>query len=214
MDGETFPWCNMSRNKGFTLLEVLIALGLLAILSAALYGTWFSLVRGRDAAMTAMEGRRELRDTLDMLQREIASAFIVTDIRSTTTPQLSFSIEDYDSFGNPASNLTFFTISPPLSGNQALSDQTKVKYFPIKRDGRLTLAKQVKDLHMEGETAPYPQMDSIESFLVEWSNDGTEWKKHYQTPSALPKHVRVTISVKEGNQTVAFTTVASPMRTQ
>jgi len=61
---------NISPNKGFTLLELLIALALLAILSAALYGTYFSLMRGREVATAGMESRRELRVTLDMLRRE------------------------------------------------------------------------------------------------------------------------------------------------
>ena len=61
--------------KGFTLIEVLVAMVLLVILSGALYGTFFSLTRGRDAATAGMEARREVRSTLDMLRREISSRF-------------------------------------------------------------------------------------------------------------------------------------------
>ena len=40
----------MSRNSGFTLLELLVALALMALLAAALYGSYFALVAGRDRA--------------------------------------------------------------------------------------------------------------------------------------------------------------------
>ena len=46
----TQPWRKRTvSNKGFTLLEVLVALALLGILCASLYGTYFSLMRGREA---------------------------------------------------------------------------------------------------------------------------------------------------------------------
>ena len=77
-NGESLPSSNTWRNKGFTLLEVLVALLLLVILSGALYGTYFSLMRGRETAMAKMDARRELSVTLDQLRRELSAAFYNT----------------------------------------------------------------------------------------------------------------------------------------
>lgn len=197
--------------SGFTLLEVLIALGLLAILSAALYGTFFTVMRGRDAATAAMAERRELRNTLDMLRREL-SASIYKSTVSDPKKRYHFVVEDRDFFGKPASTLNFTTIAPPRSGNQALSDQMEVRYQPVDKDGKMVLARQVKDVYMEGDSLPYPQMEQIEGFLVECTADGTKWVRTWDTAlnPRLPKAVKVTISVREGNATVPFTTIATP----
>jgi prepilin-type N-terminal cleavage/methylation domain-containing protein len=73
--GDSLPLSSIcNNNKGFTLLEVLVAMALLVILSAALYGTFFSLMRGRETAVAKMEARRELSATLDQLRRELSAA--------------------------------------------------------------------------------------------------------------------------------------------
>ncbi len=59
---------------GFTLLEVMIAVVLLGILAAALYGSYFTVLKARERSAQGMEERRELGNTLDLLRREIDAA--------------------------------------------------------------------------------------------------------------------------------------------
>ncbi|SNB47415.1 type II secretion system protein GspJ [Geobacter sp. DSM 9736] len=200
-------------DRGFTLLEVLLALGLLAILSTALYGTWFSVMRGKESATARMEADRELRATLDQLRRELSAA--VYD-KAKANPRLHFVVEDRDFFGKPASILNFTTIIPPKEGAEQVSDQAEVRYRPIERDGKITLARQVKDLYHEEDPLLYPQMEELEGFLVECSPDGSKWVRVWDTAqnSNLPKAIRVTITIKEGEGTVNFSTIASPRRFQ
>src|SRR5512137_2134845 len=104
--------------RGFTLLEVLIALALLGVIAAALYGTFFSLVRARDTAATSIEATRELRTTLDLLRREVTAAFW-----NAGNPRLRFVVEDRDVFGKPASVLTFTAVAPPRVDGLPVTDQ-------------------------------------------------------------------------------------------
>lgn len=195
-----------SFSRGFTLLEVLIALALLAILSGALYGTFFSLTRGRDAASNSMEGRRELRGTLDMLRRELSAAFY-----NRGNKRLHFVVEDRDVFGKPASTLAFTTVAPPRSDDLRSSDVVEVKYRAADRERRLTLTRQAKDVYLTGEALPYPQMEELEGFLVECF-DGGKWVRSWDTTlnPGLPKAVKVTLIIKEGEKSVGFSTVATP----
>jgi general secretion pathway protein J len=194
------------REGGFTLLELLVAMVLLVIVVGALYSTYFTLMQGRDRAVAGMESRRELRGTLDLLRREISSA-----IYASGDKRLRFIVEDRDSFGKPASNLDFTTLSPPRSGSQPQSDQEEVAYRSVVEDGKLTLMRQSKDIFLTSDPVPYPQVEELEGFLVECLSGGT-WIKSWDTElnHSLPKSVRITIRVKEGDKTVDYVTIASP----
>lgn len=179
-----------------------MALALLVILSVALYGTYFSLMRGREMAVVKMEARRELSTTLDQLNRELSAAFY-----NTNNKRLHFVVEDRDFFGKPASTLDFTFIAPPVGGTFPASDQVRAIYTAGEKDKKLTLARQAQDLYMKVDSLPYPQMMVLEGFLVE-CYDGNEWVRTWDTVlnSSLPKAVRVTLMVKEGEKTVNFST--------
>jgi general secretion pathway protein J len=187
----------------------MVALTLLVILSGALYGTYFSLMRGRDMAVEKMDERRELSATLDQLRRELSSSFYNgQDKRS------HFVVEDRDYFGKPASTLDFTMISPPRSDSIPASDQAQVIYRGVEKEKKLVLARQEKELFAVAEPLPYPQMRELEGFLVECSADGEKWVRTWNTdPTAngrLPKYIRVTLSVKEGEEKANFSTIARP----
>ncbi len=207
-------------SRGFTLLEVLVALALLAIISAALYGTYFSLMRGRDSAQTRMTERRELSTTLDQLRRELDAVYFTTQPLGSSLPaagdqqsmQLRFVVEDRDYFGKPASALDFTALVPPRSGNIPASDQVRIRYRIVEKDGKLSMMRLEKDRYVTADPLPYPQLEELEGFLAECSTDGTQWVKTWDTAinHGLPKYVRVTIRVKEGEKTVALSAIATP----
>lgn len=199
------PSSNTWQNRGFTLLEVLVALLLLVILSGALYGTYFSLMRGRETAVAKMDGRRELSTTLDQLRRELSAAYF-----NTANTRLRFVVEDRDFFGKPASTLDFTAIAPPRSDQLTASDQVRLTYKAMEKEQKLLLARQARDLYVTVDPLPYPQMEELEGFLVE-CYDGTKWVKSWDTKlnaGQLPKFVRVTIMVKEGEKSVGFSAIA------
>ena len=185
-----------------------MALALLVILSAALYETYFSFTNGAERATKAVEARRQLRQTLDVLRRELAGA-----LYRPGNKRFTFVVEDRDSFGRPASNLTFATTAPPRSDDVRVSDQELVAYQVVEKDGKLALRKGMKDLYLQGEATPYPQMDEIAGFLVE-CYDGSKWVRSWDTAlnAGLPRQVRVTIRMKSGAETAEYSATAAPRR--
>jgi general secretion pathway protein J len=194
------------RQGGFTLLELLLALSLLVILSGALYGSYFALIKGREQAVEGMENRRELRVTLDLLRRELSAT-----LYNKNDKKLHFIVEDRDLFGKPASTVAFSSIAPPDSSGRTVSDQLDIKYKVLESSGKMLLTRQAKDIHFPAEAILYPQMESLEGFLVE-CQIGDKWVKSWDTAInlGLPAAVRVTIRVREGEKTFEYSTVATP----
>ncbi len=196
----------ISRNRGFTLLEVLIALLLMVIISGALYGTYFAIMKSRDRATAGMEPLRDVRATLDTLRREIASAFY-----SKSNKRLHFVVEDRDIFGRPSSTLDFTTATTPLTGSASSSDIIEVRYEPVEKNGKVRLTRAEKDVYLDIDPQAYPQIDEIRGFLVE-CYDGSAWVKSWDTAlnNGLPQAVRVTITIRDGEGTSDFSAIAVP----
>lgn len=188
-----------------------MAMALLVILTGALYGTYFSVMNGREAAVSGMEARRELRTTLDMLRREIASTYF-NKFNQAKKKQF-FVVEDRDFFGKPASTISFTAIAPPSSDSQSGSDLVELKYQPIEKDNKIVLTRQAKDFYLDVKPYPYPQMEELEGFLVECQEVGGKWVRSWDTAlnnNRLPESVRITLRVKEGDKVAEYTATASP----
>ncbi len=202
----------MSHNKGlsgpegFTLLEVLIALMLMVILSGALYGTYFAIMKSRDRATTRLEPLRDVRATLDTLRREIAAAFY-----NTKNKRLHFVVEDRDVFGKPSSTLDFTAVTTPLTGSVPSSDLIALRYKPEEKEGKLLVTREERDIYLDTGPRPYPQIEDVQGFLVECYN-GSGWVKNWDTAlnNGLPQAVRVTITIQDGEKTSAFSIVTVP----
>lgn len=200
--------CAISRNNGFTLLEVLIAVVLLGILSGALYGSYFGVVRARERAAAGMESRRELGATLDLIRREVSSAMY-----SRNDKRLRFVVEDRDNFGAPSSTLELTTLAPPADSSRSESGIVTVRYLMAEKDKKRTLTRQERDLVFTGPAVipAYPQMERISAFLVE-CYDGSKWVKSWDTAinGTMPKSLRVTVQIEEEGRPVEFSMLAIP----
>lgn len=204
MAGAGVPW----RRAGFTLLELLIALVLLAVLTTALYASFFTVVKARERAAEGMEARRELGATLDLLRREIAAALI-----SGSDKRLHFVVKDRDNFAKPASILELTTLALPQT-TQVIRESgiRTVRYEMLEKKGQSILTRREQDLFFDLQNVrPYPQMERISGFLVE-CYDGTKWLKSWDSSlnNGLPSMVRVTVQFEEQGRTEEFSVLATP----
>ena len=195
-----------TSRRGFTLLELLVALALLVIIASAVYGSYFTVIRGRNDAVAGMEALRETTATLALLRKEISSA-----LYRNGDKKLSFVVEDRDQFGKPASNLTLSTLGMTRSGDTPSSDLRVVSYRMREKEGKLLLARAEKELFLDLEPQQYPQMEDLEGFLVECQDNG-KWVRSWDTAlnGKLPEAVRITLSVKNGDKTISYRAFVRP----
>jgi general secretion pathway protein J len=186
---------------------LLIALVLLVLLSGALYGTFFSVLRGSDAARERTEQIRDVRVTLDMLRRELSSAYF-----DKNNLRLRFVVEDRDVFGKPASTLDFTAFTVPRHGSVASSDVMEARYEPVEKEGnKIILSRRTREIFLDVKPVSYPLTGQIDGFLVE-CYDGTSWVKSWDTKlnGKLPKAVRITVLLPGRDKSVPFTAVVVP----
>lgn len=191
---------------GFTLLELLVALAIASVVLLTITGTLFSLNRAHDQVGDRMQQQRALRNSLDLLRRELSSMLYRADDK-----QLRLQVQDRDFYGKPASILSLATLAPPLDGEA--TDQLLVRYQPEEQGQQIRLTRASHDYFLQDsvETVAYPLLEQLEGFLVE-CYDGTTWVRTWDTELTrrLPKQVRVTISLQESGKTVSFQIVAVP----
>ncbi len=192
--------------RGFTLLELLVALAAASFIILAITTTLFSLNRAHEVASQQMEQRRALRAGLDLLRRELSAT-----LYQSGNKQLRFLVEDRDYFGKPASTLSFITLAPPLEGEA--SDQSVVQYKPEAEDKNIRLTRSARDFFQDASVPlkAFPLIDNLEGFLVE-CYDGSKWVKSWDTTltNRLPKQVRVTLSLPDNDKTISFQVLATP----
>lgn len=193
------------RRNGFTLLELLVALAIAALIIVAAYGAFFSLNRAQQVAGTDMAQRRSQRALLDLMRRELSSI-----LYRANDKQLRFLVEDRDIFGKPASGLTFVSIAPPLEG--MVSDQSVLRYQVVESGERLVLVRSARDFFSDDKLrVTYPVLEELDGFLVECF-DGSKWLKNWDTAltPVLPKAIRVTFTLHDKGQTVTHKITATP----
>lgn len=195
-----------SNRQGFTLLELLLALAITALVLAAAYTTLFSLSRAQEHAARGMEQRRALRNSLDLLRRELSSVLI-----KAGDQRFRFMVQDRDFYGKPASTMQYATLAPPSEGIS--SDLVRVRYQTTEEDGgTLLLQRSSRGLFLSEEASSgYPLLSNLEGVLVE-CYDGSKWGKTWDTTltPSLPKMIRVTITLLEGDRSVAYQVTATP----
>jgi general secretion pathway protein J len=115
-----------------TLLEVLVSLGVLAMISLLIYGAFDSLSRGRKGEAMRVDRARQGRDALERITHEIQSAFL-----SMHNPQSPALITRQTAFIASTSStydrLDFASFAHRRVESDAKeSDQSEIGYFVVK----------------------------------------------------------------------------------
>jgi type II secretion system protein J len=215
---------NTSSRKGlcaFTLIEVILAIGIFAIVMVAINTAFFAALRLRQHSTEALEQALPLDHTLEVLRRDLINAVppggvLAGDFRSGNAGSSGggSSSKSTSAANSSASRglgtaqyggLDFFTTTGTLSDNSPWSDIQEVNYQlqdPADRQhsyGRDLIRTVTRNLLATSSQAAGVQrlMGNIEN-LDFYYYDGTQWRDSWDTTSGdtnLPKAVRVSIRV-------------------
>lgn len=198
---------HVRRRRGFTLIEVLVGLALLALVVSLIQGVYSGVARSRERLVRETEGAHAAAILLQRLSDELAAA--VTFDSPPRRGATRFVVES-DTGGS--SRLEFTAPLPEYLQAEAETGAAdriglaRIGYSVEKEsDGSLTLARsETRDPEADlAQSEPDPVLRGIVRFRVLCSVDGKEWEETWNSEdrapadSLLPKMVSVEIAWKD-----------------
>jgi general secretion pathway protein J len=185
---------------GFTLLEVLVAVSILSIVLVAIYSTFFLSYRAIECLDESMLKLQESRNAIDILRRELDSAFYNKGDSNTF-----LKLEDRDIYGKQAAQITFTTFSQLRPG------LSKISYYIEEKDGKLSLFKKMESPYVNKETEGVDIIEDLEEFTVE-AKYNNNWVKTWDTEITRekPDEIRLAMSVMIKGKKVTIFDVSQP----
>lgn len=208
---------------GFTLIEVMLSIAILAGASALIWGSFSLTSRGKEKAQRMIDRYQQLRLAMNRMAREISMAYLSKNDRfGTDNPRTMFVSDDQGRSGM----LTFSALGHVrLRENAKECDQSVVRYFvesdPERQGQSNLMRRESRRLGLEhpGEEGPaYVMLEDVEAVKFEfWDAISEEWRDSWNTRSAdgqpdrLPDKVRIELTMKdETGETITLRTATRP----
>ncbi len=187
--------------SGFTLVEIMVAIGILSLVLAAIYSSWTAILRSSKVGLDAAASAQRARITVRVLEDSLASAqsfaanlpLYYFDAENGDSPVLSFvarlskSFPRSGKFGDLDVRRVTYSLEPAPEGGRQLVLRQNPLVMDLDEDEQkypIVLAKNVMGLEMQfWDTNKNPP-----DWVDEWSDQKT---------NQLPKLVMVTLRLAD-----------------
>ena len=201
------------KERGFTLLEVLIAVGLMSVIIMALYGTLFPVLASQKRLDAEIERITEVSRFMDIFSSEVRSSFF-----KTKNPYSLWTGELIETGSSATTRLTFTTLTHSAVGGVGGGragrdgDLVTIRYSAEEgSEGEITLYKEVWNPYTGGGNGGFKTgiIEDIEGFEVTYY-DGAQWAGAWGAAleARAPEAVKVVLSVRDAGEVREFSTVA------
>ncbi len=183
------------RAKGFTLLEIIVALFVLGLVVSAIYSSWMAVVRGAETGKKAAAAVQRSRIAVRTLEDALTSArmfaadldYYSFEAQNGDEASLSFVSRLSDSFPRSGKfgpfnvrRLTFSIEPGPDSGNQLVLRQNPI----------------LMDLDIDEKEHPLVLAKNVAKFGMEfWDVRKADWLDEWTLTNQLPTLVRITLEL-------------------
>ena len=194
------PRTARSGEAGFTLLELLVALTIVAILALAEAAPFQSTLKTRERAETAMDQSNAARLTLQRLAEELSGAVFVAGERQR------FSLIDR-TFDRPASELRFTTNAARRVSSEPQDPLEMVGYRlepgPPDSRGGVLVKEQLPSVAADSTPfTPNVILEDVASFTARVLPDKGDWRPTWQGGEEninIPRGVELSLSLADGS---------------
>ncbi|MBF0345735.1 MAG: prepilin-type N-terminal cleavage/methylation domain-containing protein [Nitrospirae bacterium] len=190
--------------RGFTLVEVIIALFLFSVISLALYNTYFLSERAINGMDDYMWRLQESRELFESMRKEVESSFF-----STNKDMGRFKVIDRDVNAAQTSGIYMTTFAGAGVGYK------HVAYYVEEKDKQLFLYKNIQPSGTNVNPVKVEIVDNIRDFTVEVFDDSSANKSAIRTwdtalNAKMPTSVRATLTIFLKNKTLTLSETFYP----
>ena len=213
------------KQQAFTLLEIMVALALFALVGAAIYSSWFAVMRGSQVGLNSAAKVQRSRMAMQILEEALTSVrsfdadnqyytFIGENGAQATlsfVSRLADSFPRSGRFGDLCVRRVEFSLQPgPDSGKQLVLRQNPI-------------SMRLEDFKDEVEH-PVVIARDVKKFALEfWDGKSEDWLDVWEKTNQIPKMIRIKLqfvgddfgpAARENIKVIAPPSVAVPARLQ
>ena len=192
-----------SSKRGMTLLEVIVAVAVLAMISLLLYGSFDSMARGKKGESMRADRSRQGREAVSRIVREMSSAYLsghqplVVALQTRTTVFVGVHSGNFD-------RLDFASFAHRrLERDSRESDQSEIGYFAANDpevEGKMDLVRREQtpiDLEPRKGGVTNVLAEDIELFEIKYYDPVTgAWMDAWDSTSQVGQFARLPLEVK------------------
>ena len=186
------------NSYGFTLLELMLASAMVAVLAGSLYGTLHIAFKASASATSAVEKVRKADQTMEVIQADLQSALITKASQGTLATDFT-GVSGGSMVGGACDSLTFYSTIVEGELGPSVGDVKKIEYYcQSGNDGQLSLIRGVTT-NLLAPIAIDPKEEvicrNIRSFTMRYF-DGSAWQENWDSTTlsnTLPVAIEVNI---------------------
>lgn len=197
-----FQWHYLITERGFTLIEVLLAIFIGSIVLTVLYSSFFQIMKAKDVAEGELDLYHEARVVFSKMTEDFESAYPRGEVfNNSLIPTSSFFSATKDG-DNSRVTLTSLSRQPAL--NSVDSDQAEISYYlePVPESDLFYLMREENpQIGSDSGGIKYPISESLVSFNLAYltdndSEEGFVDEFNSDQTGSLPKAVEVTLTMR------------------
>ncbi len=194
--------------RGFTLIELIIALSIVAVISVSLFASLKVAFRAQSTAETSIEPSRTAELAMEFLRQDIENAMPPADTTGGTTLATGKLVGNFvgtdqtDGRGHPGDDLVFFTTANATDHPSANGEIKKIELLTyVPENSNVTVLARRVTRNLLTNVTPTPDEEilcrGISGFNLRYF-DGTDWQDAWDTGTlnVLPAAVEVTIELE------------------
>jgi len=204
------------RRLGFTLIEVIISIAILAAITSLLFGAFSALKRSKDGLSRVQDRQREGRLAMARITRELQSAYLSAHMPLNQALLVQKTIFKSER-GTPADRVDFTAFANRrLDKNAHVSDQCELSYFGSPNpdgSGTTDLVRRI-DTELDLEPTKGGKVEvlasDIDLFDLQYLDAQTgQWQESWDTTQVtgqadrLPLQVRIILVLNGGARSAA-----------